>query len=115
MTRSLRSITLAVAATLTGCSLPVVPRAKQVAALTGTPASGAATYATDCRTCHGADGRGGSTPDAMHHGMYGALHDYSAPEVITVILQGGGTMPSFARCSDQELADLYAYLMSLPK
>jgi mono/diheme cytochrome c family protein len=104
-------------AALIGCGLSTVPRAKEVAALPGKSANGAGIYDADCRSCHGADGKGGnrSEPNAMHHTMLGALRVYSAPEMITLMIQGRDKMPGFARYSDQQLADVYAYVLALPR
>jgi mono/diheme cytochrome c family protein len=105
-----------VSAAFMSCSLPVVPRAQEVAGLTGKSADGAGIYATDCSRCHSPDGKGGdrSDPKASHSTMLGAIHTFSAPETITLVIQGAGTMPAFDRYSDQQLADVYAYIMSLP-
>jgi len=72
--------------------------------LEGDPAAGEGVYASECASCHGADGEGGSGPameDALHHGD---------AETVEVILDGIGGMPAHDYLDDQEIADVLAYI-----
>lgn len=106
-----------VAAGVAGCP-HVNPRAVEIAELSGDPAAGEGAYTAECAECHGADGRG--TPRALHGdepvNLTTASHWYSAPVFLTWIVEGieGTDMPSFASWDDQALADVYAYVLSLP-
>jgi mono/diheme cytochrome c family protein len=99
--------------------LPVSERALQVAKLTGVAADGQPVFERDCVSCHGADGKG--TELAMNSGhkvnLVTAGAYYSAAEFITVVIDGtpGTTMQGYPSFTDQQLADLYAYMRSLPK
>ncbi len=77
------------------------PRIAEVEALTGDATQGAVLYEANCRWCHGSDGRGA-------HSMYpgGSL----SPKLIETILEGLSGMPSFDNLSNQEIADIVAYI-----
>ncbi len=91
---------------LTGCGSN--ERTSSIGKLTGTASSGASVYATKCLSCHGSDGRSGSAREDIAH----EARDDS-DEAIDKILGGGGGMPSFSNLSDQDIADLVAYLKTL--
>jgi mono/diheme cytochrome c family protein len=88
-------------------------RAERVLWTGGSAAGGKASFDAYCAGCHGADGRGTSrgeniiTPAAW----------YGEVAYLDAIIEGmvGTNMGSYAGLSDQQLADLYAYIRSLPK
>ena len=80
---------------------------KQPAAVvaSGDPTAGKQVFAQNCAACHGEDGGGGSGPN-LHQ------ESYTDPEiVVNQVRNGGGGMPAFGdRLSEQELADVTAYV-----
>ncbi len=83
-------------------------RAATVAALTGDVTAGASVYAANCTNCHGANGKSGSTRKNVASDAAG-----DRTQAIKKVINGGGGMPVFASLSDQEIADVVAYLASL--
>lgn len=74
-----------------------------VSGATGDTSVGAALYADNCASCHGAAGGGGSAPNIA------GISDSAG--VIDIILGGTSGMPGFASSlTDQEIADIIAYL-----
>ena len=73
----------------------------------GNAAQGRDVYGGNCAACHGADGGGGSGP------RLAGVQDYTDPEVVVrQVREGGGGMPSFGdRLSEQELADVSAFVV----
>jgi cytochrome c553 len=92
-----------------GGGTPPVDRPAEVAKLTGDPASGKTVYETSsaptCASCHKADGKGDIGP---------ALAEPSKNDTAQVlakyILDGVGSMPKQTALSDQQIADLIAYM-----
>jgi mono/diheme cytochrome c family protein len=74
-----------------------------ILALTGDAAHGQEVYTAEaCGSCHGATGGGGIGP------VIGTTTD---PEtMVDNLLNGKGAMTSYAELSDQDLADLVAYV-----
>jgi mono/diheme cytochrome c family protein len=95
------AVCLFAAMALAACG-PPDPRAAKVLALNGDPARGQALYAADCSGCH-----------TSTKGWSYAIGIFGAPGVVSVVIDGKGKMPAFARYSDQQLADLYGYLRTL--
>ena len=93
------SLILLVALALVGCGEN--PRIAEIEALVGDAETGAPLYEANCRWCHGSNGRGA-------HSMYpgGTL----SPYLIETILEGLSGMPSFDNLSNQEIADIVAYI-----
>ncbi len=92
---------------LLACAAEVDPvRMDDVLALEGDPVAGEAIYEERCQECHGPSGDGqGSGPP---------LSGLSEEEVLEAVLAGPCFMPSYADdLSDQELADVTAYVASL--
>ena len=83
-------------------------RALSIAELEGSITLGRASYDTNCALCHGTEGRGGRGPNLVKH-----LKHHDDAEFIDMIIEGGGVMPSYASKSDQEIADLMAYIKTL--
>jgi len=75
--------------------------------LNGAAASGATVYDAQCKACHGADGAGGGSFPSLVAKVPGQGDE----EIVSIVLEGAGTMPAFrSKLSDQEAADLLAYL-----
>jgi mono/diheme cytochrome c family protein len=96
-------------------------RAEAIAALPGNATAGKATYSSDCASCHGGDGKGQSStladggtqvtfPYLIEH-----VGEHPAADFINSIITGvpGTAMASYASLSDQQLADLCAYIKTL--
>ncbi len=75
----------------------------------GDAAAGKDLFAAQCASCHGANAEGGFGP-----ALAGAPIVENADQFASIVKNGtGGGMPPFAQLSDQEIADLLAYLGSL--
>jgi mono/diheme cytochrome c family protein len=107
MTHFTRLFTLASLLTLLSACGPS-DRALSIADLEGDATTGAPLYTTHCASCHGATARGGSGPNLLSE-----LGEEDDADLIDVILEGDGDMPGFSNLSDQEIADMMAYLKSL--
>jgi mono/diheme cytochrome c family protein len=90
-------------------------RVDAVLALDGDAAAGASVYADNCAACHGASGLGVDDPD--NTSLIGDNLTEAAGEVeedaefARLILDGEGSMPSFADgLDDQQIADVLAYM-----
>lgn len=85
---------------LAACA-PHAPRATSVLALGGDAARGAALYAQTCAHCHKGDAEWRLT-----------LLVYGQDGFVSTLIRGapGTRMPSFAAWSDQDLADVRAYV-----
>ena len=72
----------------------------------GNAGDGVAVYQTHCQVCHGVGGVGGSGPDVRSN---------TSNEIQSAVRNGIGVMPVFtdSQISDQQLADLIAYIDSL--
>lgn len=84
-------------------------RATTIAGLTGNTTNGAALYVSlTCGTCHGANGEGTAAGDSL------VSSQKSKEEVIDILLQGvsGTTMVGYSDRTDQELADMTAYVVA---
>lgn len=109
MTPSRRLLTPLVLAGL--CALPLgcgpATRADQVATLTGVAASGRGVYEANCSSCHGSSGRGTTTGVSL-----ASARTKGATDFLGKVIEGvpGTAMSTFASLSDQQLADVYAYV-----
>ncbi len=83
---------------------PAKPAA-QAAASGGDAAAGEKIYAAQCAGCHGADGEGGFGP-----ALAGAAIVKDAAKFDEVVKKGRGSMPPYATLSDDDLANLRAFL-----
>jgi cytochrome c551 len=88
-----------------GCSSTPSSRTTTIAALTGDTVAGKTIYATNCTTCHGADAKSGTVGKGI------AAEDSN--EAYGQIVSGGGGMPAFGSLSDQDIANLWAYVQTL--
>jgi mono/diheme cytochrome c family protein len=80
-------------------------RAATILDLEGDPAAGEQVYADECSSCHGVSGEGGVGP-AMS-----SVAGEGEAEIVEVVLEGEGDMPSFSDLPDQDIADLVAYIL----
>jgi mono/diheme cytochrome c family protein len=83
-------------------------RASTIAGLTGDATGGESVYSTNCTSCHGTDAKSGSENMDV-----AAFARSSKDAAIAQILEGGDGMPSFEALTDQQVADVVAYLASL--
>jgi mono/diheme cytochrome c family protein len=75
-------------------------------ALTGDVDRGRGLFETTCAPCHGSDGSGGSQGvDLREH-----VPEHSDRELVRVMARGEDRMPDPGLASDQEIADVLAYL-----
>jgi mono/diheme cytochrome c family protein len=86
---------------IAGCG-PHDPRADTIAAMKGDASKGEVLYRDICARCHGQNGK--QLADAM--GWYGLIGS------ISLVIVGGYKMPANPQYSDQEIADLFAYIGS---
>lgn len=86
------------------------------AAMAAAPPAGAAVFAQNCATCHGADGKGKAafkTPDFTDPKVQASL---TVKKIVSTIRNGvkGTTMPAWAgKLSDQEIDAVASYVRSL--
>ena len=81
-------------------------RSDSILALSGDPVAGEPLYLSNCQGCHGADGLGTlSGPSLVER-----LAKLDEAGIVTVLLEGSGSMSSFAILEDQELADISSYI-----
>ncbi len=73
----------------------------------GDSANGATLYAANCASCHGDDGALGLV-DATD--LTVSMGEKSDAELADVIVNGEGSMPAFSALSEQDVADLIAYM-----
>lgn len=95
----------ALAALALACSSTADPRADAIAKLTGDAAAGKVTYTGQCASCHGADAKSGTAGKN--------ITGESNAEAYNQILAGGGGMPAFTSLSDQQIANVWAYVLTL--
>jgi mono/diheme cytochrome c family protein len=84
---------------------PHDPRADAIAAIKGEPAAGEALYREACARCHGDSGTK-LTSGVAWYGLVGS---------ISLVIDGGYKMPAYPQYSDQQIADLFAYIGSIHK
>jgi mono/diheme cytochrome c family protein len=81
-------------------------RAAHVLALTASAPAGAALFSERCSTCHGTDGTGSPAAPSLFERVPG-LTD---PQLAETLITGKSPMPSWAHLTDQNLADLRAWV-----
>ncbi|ASK61929.1 cytochrome C551 [Virgibacillus phasianinus] len=75
-------------------------------ASSGDAKAGAEVYQSNCMSCHGKEGAGGSAPSLQGNDV---ASDHDA--VVKQVKNGGGGMPAFeGTLSKQEIADVSAYI-----
>ena len=87
---------------LSGCAAPDPGRPAQVLALAGNASNGGPVYVRACQSCHEADGSG----EGMQ--MSSAVPADSDDQLAALV--AGGTHVAATAMTDQEAADLIAYL-----
>ena len=83
-------------------------RKANILMLDGTASAGMAVFSSEtCATeaCHGADGNSG-----MAENLSERVPALSDDQIVDVLLEGSGTMPPQTHLSDQQLADVLAWL-----
>ena len=79
----------------------------KIANLTGDGTNGKTVYDSNCAGCHGADGKSGAAgPNVVE----GALTALTVSEMAQAVVDGKGVMPAFSQLSNQEIADVIAYV-----
>jgi mono/diheme cytochrome c family protein len=106
-----RSVVLLAFTMLSACGGPPDPRVETTLALTGDATSGEALFTSQkCTDCHGKAGRGGFGVDLGSDDVHTTPKD----ELANTVLVGRLFMPAFkAKVTDQELADLLAFIDTL--
>ena len=89
---------------IAGCA-PHDPRADAIAAIKGEPATGEMLYREACARCHGDAGAKLASGIAWY-GLVGS---------ISLVIDGGYKMPAYPQYSDQQIANLFAYIESSRK
>lgn len=75
-----------------------------VSSLTGDTTSGSTLFTSNCASCHGANATGGSGPN---------LVGQDETTVIEAVLSGPDEMPAFTALTDQQIADITAFVVQL--
>lgn len=79
-------------------------RATTIAGLTGDSATGATLFVDNgCNGCHADDASGGTGPALAGIGA-------DDTDAVNTVIDGDGDMPSFTDLSDQDIADLFAWI-----
>lgn len=74
----------------------------------GNPKAGEALFADNCAVCHGSQGSGGNTGPSLQEPELAQ----ESSDVVEQIVEGGGGMPPFGeQLSDQEIADVAAFVV----
>jgi mono/diheme cytochrome c family protein len=81
-------------------------RVDDILALDGDAVAGADVYDSNCATCHGINGEGGSGPSMSN------VANMSESAIVDVVLTGKESMPSFDTLEDQQIADLLEYIVT---
>jgi mono/diheme cytochrome c family protein len=80
--------------------------------------SAAATYKTNCVSCHGADGRGSAVGKSLHAADFHSaqVQQQSDAQLTDVIAKGRGNMPAFGtRLSKDQIDDLVKHIRNLAR
>ncbi len=105
------ALALALAAlALAGCGAAQNTRATQVLALTGNAGAGSVVYIATCESCHASDGSG--TPSSDNVSLKARVKTRDPEAFVGFIIDGvpGTGMVGFPTLTDQQLADVYAYI-----
>ena len=87
------------------CSSSTSSRVTTINGLKGDATAGKSVYTNNCASCHGSDAKSGSAREN--------LPSKSASTAYTQIIDGKGSMPSFDNLSDQDIANVWAYVQTL--
>ena len=88
-------------------STPAETKYDKIAKLTGDAANGKTIFDSNCAGCHGADGKSGSAGPNL---VEGALTALTTAQMAQSVVDGKGIMPAFTQLSNQEVADVVAYV-----
>src|SRR5258708_7879849 len=89
-----------------GTTAATSSRTSTIQSLSGDSATGQSLFVSECARCHGSDGKGGNPGPN--------LTGRSEATVVSFALNGKGSeMPSFATLSDQNIADISAFVRSI--
>lgn len=80
-------------------------RATSIGQMSADLTAGKDAYASECASCHGADGKSGSARKN--------ITSFSSSTVIEQVLKGGDGMPALSSLSDQQIANINGYVQSL--
>ena len=83
-----------------------VDRAKVILGLAGDPAAGGPLYSQYCQGCHGSTGMGTNNGPSL----LDRLQTIDRAQIVDVLLNGKGRMAAYDVLSDQQIADLTAYV-----
>ncbi len=113
MTKPIRALVLLLTLAPIACDdggEPSHARTEGVLALEGDTMTGMTTFTAVCgvAACHGADGNTPGTPETKKLGE--VIPGFSDTKVVDTILKGDGPMPPQTQLSDQEIADVLAYV-----
>jgi mono/diheme cytochrome c family protein len=91
------------------CNAVQTARVNTIADLTANETAGAEVFAQTCAAaaCHGADGSSGPAPDLSDE-----VPEFDRDGLTCLLLTGVDEMPSQASLSDQQLADVIAYVQA---
>ena len=85
----------------------VLSRIQRILGMTGVATAGGATFAERCTPCHGPGGEGSAVAPSLYERV--PMRDDTT--LLQVLINGRGQMPKWGGVfSDQELADLFAFL-----
>lgn len=87
------------------CSSSTSSRVTTINGLKGDTTAGKSVYTNSCSSCHGTDAKSGSAREN--------LPSKNASTAYAQIIDGEGSMPSFSDLSDQDIANVWAYVQSL--
>lgn len=99
---------------LVGCGGGTPTRAETVAGLTGSATNGKSVYESTCSSCHGANAKGTATGS----NLVAAVKARTAESFLGSVINGvtGTVMTAYGNSmTDQQLADLLAYVKELSK
>lgn len=85
-------------------------RSDAILALDGDATAGATVYADNCAVCHAASGLGVDDGGTGMNLTEAAGETSEDAEFAGILLNGEGDMPSFSELTDQEIADVLAYI-----
>jgi mono/diheme cytochrome c family protein len=85
-------------------------RTDMILALSGTSAAGQTVFTANCgvASCHGADGNTPGTSSTKR--LSDEIPGLSDKQIVDIVINGEGTMPPQTGLSDQQVADVLAYV-----
>lgn len=85
-------------------------RTDMILGLSGTSAAGQTVFTNNCgvASCHGADGNTPGTSSTKR--LSDEIPSLSDKQIVDVVINGEGTMPPQSALSDQQVADVLAYV-----